>query len=83
MVKDVKDRLRVEEALIATPEYPVFQKKQYRLMARKNNEPTGRILSSQVARVNHLYFARMRKDVATSILMGENDVEFGITNFGG
>lgn len=39
----------------------------------KNNEPTGHILSSQVACVNHLYFARMRKDVATSILMGIDD----------
>jgi hypothetical protein len=31
-------------------------------------DPTGHLLSSQVACVNHLYFVRQRKDVATAIL---------------
>ncbi len=71
LVKDAKDRIRVEEALIATPEY--FKRNNIARWQGKNNEPTGHILSSQVARVNHLYFACMRKDVATSILMGIDD----------
>jgi len=37
-------------------------------MGDKKNEPTGHLLSSQVACINHLYFARQRKDVATAIL---------------
>ena len=37
-------------------------------MGDDKNEPTGHLLSSQVACVNHLYFARQRKDVATAIL---------------
>ncbi len=32
--------------------------------------PTGHLLSSQVACINHLFFARQRKDVATAILEG-------------
>ncbi|MCD4712888.1 MAG: hypothetical protein K8R73_06355 [Clostridiales bacterium] len=38
-----------------------------------NNDPTGHILSSQVACVNHLYFARMRKDIATTIIKRMDD----------
>ena len=34
----------------------------------ENNGPTGHLLSSQVACINHLYFARQRKDIATAIL---------------
>lgn len=34
------------------------------------NEPTGHLLSSQVACINHLYFARQRCDVATALLKG-------------
>lgn len=34
------------------------------------NEPTGHLLSSQIACLNHLYFIRQRKDVATAILKG-------------
>ncbi len=37
-------------------------------MGDENSEPTGHLLSSQVACINHLYFARQRKDIATSIL---------------
>ena len=33
-------------------------------------EPTGHILSSQIACINHLYFIRQRQDVATAILKG-------------
>ncbi len=33
-----------------------------------NGGPTGHLLSSQVACLNHLYFARQRKEVATAIL---------------
>lgn len=34
------------------------------------NEPTGHLLSSQIACVNHLYFVRQRQDIATAILQG-------------
>lgn len=34
------------------------------------NEPTGHLLSSQIACINHLYFVRQRGDIATSILRG-------------
>jgi len=33
-----------------------------------NDSPTGHLLSSQVACVNHLYYLRQRKDLATAIL---------------
>jgi len=33
-----------------------------------NGGPTGHILSSQIACINHLYFLRQRQDVATAIL---------------
>ena len=33
-----------------------------------NDSPTGHLLSSQIACVNHLYFLRQRKDLATAIL---------------
>jgi hypothetical protein len=33
-------------------------------------EPTGHLLSSQIACLNHLYFLRQRGDIATSILKG-------------
>jgi len=36
----------------------------------KNKEPTGHLLSSQIACVNHLYLLRRRKDLATAILNG-------------
>lgn len=32
------------------------------------NQPTGHLLSSQIACLNHLYFVRQRKDIATAIL---------------
>lgn len=34
------------------------------------DEPTGHLLSSQIACVNHLYFLRQRPDLATSVLRG-------------
>lgn len=34
------------------------------------DEPTGHLLSSQIACVNHLYFLRQRQDVATAVLRG-------------
>jgi hypothetical protein len=37
------------------------------------NEPTGHLLSSQVACINHLYFIRQRKDMATKILQAVSD----------
>ena len=37
-------------------------------MGDENTEPTGHLLSSQVACINHLYFVRQRKDAATAIL---------------
>ena len=37
-------------------------------MGDEKSEPTGHLLSSQVACLNHLYFVRQRKDVATAIL---------------
>lgn len=40
-----------------------------------NGGPTGHILSSQIACINHLYFVRQRPDVATAILQNvENNV---------
>ena len=37
-------------------------------MGEEGNEPTGHLLSSQVACLNHLYFMRQRIDVATAVL---------------
>lgn len=37
-------------------------------MGGENNEPTGHLLSSQVACLNHLYPVSQRKDLATAIL---------------
>ncbi len=38
--------------------------------------PTGHILSSQIACINHLYFVRQRKDIATAILQNvDNNVK--------
>jgi hypothetical protein len=34
------------------------------------NEPTGHLLSSQIACINHLYFVRQRGDIATAMLRG-------------
>ena len=42
-------------------------------MGDEKNEPTGHLLSSQVACINHLYFLRQRKDVATAILQNVSD----------
>jgi len=39
-------------------------------------EPTGHLLSSQVACVNHLYYLRQRKDLADAVVTG---VGFGMT----
>ena len=41
----------------------------------KKDDPTGHLLSSQVACVNHLYFLRQRKELATAVLTGiDNEV---------
>ena len=36
----------------------------------KTKEPTGHLLSSQIACINHLYYLRQRKDIATIVLQG-------------
>jgi hypothetical protein len=36
------------------------------------NDPTGHLLSSQVACLNHLYFVRQRKDIASALLQRIN-----------
>ncbi len=41
-----------------------------------NDSPTGHLLSSQVACINHLYYLRQRKDLATSII---TEIDSGIT----
>lgn len=39
-------------------------------------EPTGHLLSSQIACLNHLYFLRQRKDIASAVLKGiDSDVK--------
>lgn len=41
-----------------------------------NNGPTGHLLSSQIACINHLYFVRQRQDAATAILKNiQADIE--------
>jgi len=43
------------------------------------NEPTGHLLSSQIACINHLFFVRQRGDIATSILKGvDNNVKIAL-----
>lgn len=51
--------------------------------------PTGHLLSSQIACINHLYFVRQRQDIATAILQGVDiNVKFalpmdnGVSNIG-
>lgn len=38
----------------------------------EKNNPTGHLLSSQIACVNHLYYLRQRKELATAVLKGIN-----------
>jgi hypothetical protein len=46
----------------------------------KGCEPTGHLLSSQIACLNHLYFIRQRKDIATEILKGiDENVKTALT----
>ena len=42
-------------------------------MGNNKSEPTGHLLSSQVACINHLYFLRQRKDAATAVLKNLTD----------
>ncbi len=43
------------------------------------NEPTGHLLSSQIACINHLFFVRQRGDIATTILKGiDNNVKIAL-----
>ena len=37
-----------------------------------SNDPTGHLLSSQVACLNHLYYVRQRQDIATALLQQIN-----------
>jgi hypothetical protein len=39
----------------------------------KEDKPTGHLLSSQIACVNHLYYLRQRKDLATAVLKNIDD----------
>lgn len=57
-------------------------------MGGEENEPTGHLLSSQIACVNHLYFLRQRKDVADTVLnnvsadfVGAERVDDGFVEF--
>jgi hypothetical protein len=43
----------------------------------EDDEPTGHLLSSQIACVNHLYFLRQRSDLATAVL---RTIDLDITN---
>lgn len=46
----------------------------------KGEEPTGHLLSSQIACLNHLYFLRQREDLATEILRKlDNDIIKALT----
>ena len=45
-----------------------FERNQIDWWGDVGNQPTGHLLSSQIACINHLYFVRQRKDVATAIL---------------
>ncbi len=45
-----------------------FNKNQIKWWKGEGDKPTGHLLSSQVACVNHLYFVRQRHDAATKIL---------------
>lgn len=45
-----------------------FESNSIKWWASEKLVPTGHLLSSQVACVNHLFFCRQRKDIATSIL---------------
>jgi len=42
-------------------------------MGGKENLPSGHLLSSQIACINHLYFLRQRPDAATAVLQGISD----------
>jgi hypothetical protein len=45
----------------------------------RGNEPTGHLLSSQIACINHLYFVRQRQDIATAILQSvDNNIKFAL-----
>ncbi len=53
-------------------------------MGDEKNEPTGHLLSSQVACLNHLYFLRQREDVATALLRGvSTKIDQAVTVDGG
>lgn len=43
-------------------------------MGEKRNKPTGHLLSSQIACLNHLYCVRQRKDLASTILCKLSEV---------
>jgi hypothetical protein len=45
-----------------------FKNNQIQWWAGEGQDPTGHLLSSQIACVNHLYFLRQRPDLATAVL---------------
>jgi len=45
-----------------------FERNQIVWWGNQGNQPTGHLLSSQIACLNHLYFIRQRKGMATAIL---------------
>lgn len=47
-----------------------FKKYKIKWWKGDGDDPTGHLLSSQVACINHLYFLRQRPDVATALLKG-------------
>ena len=49
-----------------------FKRNQIVWWGGKDSTPTGHLLSSQIACINHLYFLRQRKDAATAVLRTVN-----------
>jgi hypothetical protein len=49
-----------------------FKKYRIPLWQGSAGDPTGHLLSSQIACLNHLYYVRQRKDIATSLLQQVN-----------
>lgn len=53
-----------------------FQRNKIAWHRGENNKPTGHLLSSQLACINHLYFIRQRQDAATYVLRSlQADIE--------
>jgi predicted metal-dependent RNase len=53
-----------------------FKKNKIGWWQGQREEPTGHLLSSQIACINHMYYLRQRKDMATAILKSlDNKIE--------